>query len=95
MRTTLIIALGVALAAAFDFFAAALSGRRVGARSIDGGRIFIWTWLAFTLVDFAIGVQAGHGALLELAIHALVFAVPAAAAWYLSRRRTLPRPPPG
>lgn len=94
MRTTLIIALGVALAAAFDFFAAALSGRRVGSRSIDGGRIFIWTWLSFTLVDFVIGVMAGHGALLELAIHALIFAVPATAAWYLSRRRRLSRTPP-
>lgn len=95
MRTTLIIILGVALAAAFDSFAAALSARRVGERSIRGGTIFIWTWLAFTLVDFAIGVQAGHGVLMELAIHALVFAVPVAAAWYLSRRRRLSRPPPG
>jgi len=95
MRTTLIIILGVALAAAFDFFAAALSARRVGERSIRGGRIFIWTWLAFTLADFVLGVQAGHGLLLELAIHALVFTVPAAVAWYLSRRRRLLRPPPG
>jgi hypothetical protein len=94
MRMTLIIALGVALAAAFDFFAAALSGRRVGPRSIDGGRIFMWVWLAFTLVDFVVGVMAGHGALLELAIHALIFAVPAAAAWYLSRRRRLSHTPP-
>jgi|KBSMisStaDraftv2_1062788.scaffolds.fasta_scaffold41706_3 hypothetical protein len=95
MRTTLIIALGVALAAAFDFLAAALSARRVGPRRIDGGGIFIWTWLAFTLVDFVIGVMAGHGALLEVAIHALIFAVPAAVAWFLSRRRSLPRAPPG
>ena len=94
MRTTLIIALGVALAAAFDFLAAALSARRVGVRSIDGGRIFMWGWLAFTLVDFVVGVMAGHGAMLELAIHALVFAVPATAAWYLSRRRRLSRTPP-
>jgi hypothetical protein len=95
MRTTLIIALGVALAAAFDFLAAARNGRRVGVRSIDGGRIFMWAWLAFTLVDFVVGVTSGHGALLELAIHALIFAVPATAAWYLSRRRRLSRPPPG
>ena len=94
MRTTLIIALGVALAAAFDFFAAAMNGRRRGPRSIDGGRIFIWAWLAFTLVDFVVGVMAGHGVMLELAIHALVFAVPATAAWYLSRRRRLSGTPP-
>ena len=94
MRTTLIIALGVALAAAFDFLAA-LSVRRGAAHSIDGGRIFIWAWLAFTLVDFVVGIMAGHGALLELAIHALIFAVPATAAWYLSRRRRLSRTPPG
>jgi hypothetical protein len=90
----LIILLGVALAAAFDFVAAA-SARRGAARGIDGGRIFIWVWLAFTLVDFVVGVMAGHGALLELAIHALVFAVPATAAWYLSRRRRRSRMPPG
>ena len=94
MRTTLIIALGAALAAAFDFLAA-LSVRRGAARGIDGGRIFIWAWLAFTLVDFVVGVMAGHGVMLELAIHALVFAVPATLAWYLSRRRRLSRTPPG
>ena len=86
MRTFLIIAFGVVLAVAFDFIAAAMA-KRGAARNSDGGRIFIWVWLAFTLVDFVVGVAVGHGILLELAIHALLFAVPAMAAWYLSRRR--------
>ena len=89
MRTFLVIALGCALAIVFDAVAAKVN-RRYGSRNIDGGALFIWAWLAFTLVDFAVGVAAGHGALLEVAIHALVFAVPAALAWYLSRRRRVP-----
>jgi hypothetical protein len=90
MRTFLVIVVGVALAVAFDLAAAAYNRR---GRNIDGGRWFIWAWLVFALADFGVGVAAGHGALLELAIHALVFAVPAAVAWHLSRRRRAPSVP--
>ena len=89
MRTTIVIAIGVALAIAFHFGAAALSRRRAG--HVGGGaRAFIWAWLAFTLADFGVGVAAGHGAALELAIHGLVFAVPAAVAILLARRGRRP-----
>jgi len=88
MRTLLVIVIGIAFAVAFQRVAAKVN-KRYGARKIDGGYWFIGLWLAFTLVDFAVGVAAGHGALLEVAIHALVFAVPAALAWYLSRRRAM------
>jgi hypothetical protein len=85
MRTAIVVVIGIALAAGFDVGAAAWN-RRAG-RNADGMLGFLWTWLAFTLADFGIGVAAGHGAIMELAIHALVFAVPAAAAFVLSRRR--------
>jgi hypothetical protein len=88
MRTAIVILIGVVLAVAFDAGAAAWN-RRAG-RDTDGAHAFLWAWLAFTLADFGIGVAAGHGAVVELAIHALVFAVPAAVAVVLSRRR-LPR----
>ena len=86
VRTTIVIAIGVALAVAFHFAAAALARRRAG-RSPGGAHVFLWAWLAFSLADFGIGVAAGHGAALELAIHALVFAAPAGVAILLARRR--------
>jgi hypothetical protein len=85
MRTAIVILIGVVLAVAFDAGAAAWNRR--ANRNIDGARAFLWAWLTFTLADFAIGVAAGHGAVVELAIHALVFAVPSAVAVVLSRRR--------
>ena len=87
MRTTIVILIGVVLAVAFDAVTGVLH-RRAG-RSVDGTRGLLWTWLAFTLADFGIGVAAGHGAAVELAIHALVFAIPGAAALVLARRRRL------
>ena len=86
MRTLLVITLGIALAVVFDFVAAAINKRRV-AGHIDGALVFIAAWLVFTLIDFVVGVASGHDALLEVVIHALVFSVPAALSWYLSRRR--------
>jgi len=88
MRMTVVILIGILLSFAFDFGAAVLNHR--AGRSVDGTRGFLWTWLALTLADLGIGVAAGHGAAIELAIHALVFAIPAAAAVILSRRRRLP-----
>jgi hypothetical protein len=89
MRTFLMTAIGVALAFAFDAIVAALNKRKA-TPAIDGGRWFIWIWLAVSAVDFGVGVATGHAVSLELAVHALIFAVPAAAGWYLSRRRRAP-----
>ena len=86
MRTLLMTTIGVAFAVAFDVVVAALRqrGKNHGA---DGAALFIWIWLGITLVDFWIGVEEGHGILLEVGVHALIFGAPAAVAWYLSRRR--------
>ena len=94
MRTFLVIVIGVALAFAFDAAAAALK-KRSATRAIDGGPWFIGIWLVVSTVDFGVGVQTGHAVSLELAVHALIFAVPAALAWYLSRRRRPPGATPG
>jgi len=85
MRTLLMTVIGVAFAVAFDVVVAMLH-QRGKSRAADGGQLFIWIWLAITIVDFWVGVEEGHGVLLELGVHALIFVVPAAAAWYLSRR---------
>jgi hypothetical protein len=89
MRTLLMTATGVVLALVFDLVVAALRKRGIG-RSTDGGRLFICIWLAVAIVDFWFGVEAGNTVSLELGVHLLIFAVPAALAWYLSRRRRAP-----
>jgi hypothetical protein len=85
LRTLLVILIGITALFASVGVASTLNKGRSG-RPIDGAMVFVWLWLGFVLVDCYIGVRAGHGLALELAIHALVFAVPAALAWYLSRR---------
>jgi hypothetical protein len=89
MRTLLMTVIGLALAVAFDVVVEMLR-RRGKSRGADGARLFIWIWLAVTIVDFWVGVEEGHGVSLELGVHALIFIVPAAAAWYLSRQRRAP-----
>jgi hypothetical protein len=86
MRTLLMTVIGVAFAVAFDVVVAMLH-QRGKSRGTDGAQLFIWIWLGITIVDFWVGVEEGHGVSLELGVHALIFIVPAAAAWYLSRRR--------
>jgi predicted PurR-regulated permease PerM len=86
MRTLLMTVIGVAFAVAFDVVVTMLH-QHGKSRAADGALLFIWIWLAITIVDFWVGVEEGHGVLLELGVHALIFVVPAAAAWYLSRRR--------
>jgi len=86
MRTLLMTVIGLALAVAFDVVFEMLH-RRGKSRSTDGARVFIWIWFAITVVDFWVGVEEGHAVSLELGVHALIFFVPAAVAWYLSWRR--------
>jgi hypothetical protein len=86
MRTLLMTVIGLALAVAFDVVFELLR-RRGKSRGAEGARVFIWIWLAITIVDFWVGVEKGHAVSLELGVHTLIFVVPAAAAWYLSRRR--------
>jgi len=86
MRTLLMVAIGVVLALVFDAFIAAMHKRGTH-RDAGGAEAFIWIWLAIASVDFWVGVDAGNAVSLELGVHLLVFAVPAALAWYLARRR--------
>jgi hypothetical protein len=55
--------------------------------SLDGASLFIWVWLAASLVNGAVGVvYAGIPILNEIAAFIPIFGIPAAAAWYVSRR---------
>ncbi|HRD78029.1 MAG TPA: hypothetical protein PK264_19160 [Hyphomicrobiaceae bacterium] len=50
-------------------------------------RLFIPLWLVIAIANMLIGIlSAGIPFLTELAVLAVVFGVPAAAAWYLMRR---------
>lgn len=95
MRTLIVIIIGIAVLFVFIALAAALSKRRAG-NPLDGAMIFVWAWLVFAFIDCCLGVSAGHGLAMELMIHALLFALPAGLAWYLSRqhRSTHPLLPP-
>jgi hypothetical protein len=85
MRTLVMAATGVRLALAFYGIGAALRRRGIG-RDADGARLFMWIWLAVVAVDFWVGVGAGNAVALEIGVHLIIFAVPGALAWYLSRR---------
>jgi hypothetical protein len=54
---------------------------------IDGAVIFVWVWLAASVVNGAVGVIYANIPLVnEIAAFIPIFGIPAAAAWYLSRR---------
>jgi hypothetical protein len=74
-----LVALGV-------FVAATVVLRRSGF-AIDGALIFIWVWLAASLVNGAIGVAYANIPIVnEIAAFIPIFGIPAIAAWYVSRR---------
>jgi hypothetical protein len=76
---------GLLVLAAFVLVARLIS--RSG-HAVDGARPFIWVWLAASLANGAVGVlQAGIPLLNEIGAFIPIFGVPAAAAWYLSRRK--------
>ena len=76
-----LVSLGVFVAAA----------RLVGRDVADGARVFIWVWLAASLVNGAVGVlHAGISPVNEMAAFVPIFGIPAAAAWYLARRLKSP-----
>lgn len=91
MRTLIVIVIGIAVMFICIAVAAALSKRRPR-EPVDGAMVFVWLWLAFVVVDCYVGVSAGHGPVAELLIHALIFALPAALAWYLSRQHRSTHP---
>jgi hypothetical protein len=78
-------AIGLLVLAAFLLVARLVS--RSG-QVVDGAQPFIWVWLMASLANGAVGVlQAGIPLLNEIGAFIPIFGVPAAAAWYLSRRK--------
>jgi hypothetical protein len=77
--------IGLVLLAAFVAVAAVLNRGRD--KRIDGAWLFIWVWLAVSLANLLVGVYAaGIPLATEIAVLIVVFGVPAAAAWYVSKR---------
>lgn len=85
MHILVFTAIGLLVLAAFLLVARLIS--RSG-QAVDGAQPFIWVWLMASLANGAVGVlQAGIPLLNEIGAFIPIFGVPAAAAWYLSRRK--------
>jgi hypothetical protein len=86
MRTLALTSLGLVLLIAFIAIAGTLK-KRPGPPAFNAPRAFVFLWLGVSAAHFYIGVfREGHPVGMELAIHAVIFGVPALVAWYLSRR---------
>ena len=73
----------VLVTGATGFLGGALA-RRLAA---DGARVFVWPWLAVSLINMLAGVYWANIAVSsEIPVLAVVFGVPAAVAWYIARR---------
>jgi hypothetical protein len=80
MRTLVAIVVGLVVLGLF-----LLAARRPGARGRRLLTVFVVVWLVACAADLTVGVTHGYGFGEELAIHLLIFAVPAAAALVLAR----------
>jgi hypothetical protein len=84
LHILILIVIGHLLLAAFVLVAAVINR---GGNTVDGARPFIWVWLLASIANGAVGVlQAGIPLLNEIGAFIPIFGVPAAVAWYLSRR---------
>jgi hypothetical protein len=80
---TLMLVVGGLVALGIFVLAAVLLGRTVA----DGARIFVWPWLAVSLINMFLGVYwANIPYSAEIPILVVVFGVPAAVAWLVARR---------
>jgi len=80
---TLMLVVGGLVALGIFVLAAVLLGRTVA----DGARIFVWPWLAVSLINMFLGVYWANIAYsAEIPILVVVFGVPAAVAWLVARR---------
>jgi hypothetical protein len=80
---TLMLVVGGLVALGIFILAAVLLKQGVAA----GARIFIWPWLAASLVNMTVGVYwANFPYSIEVPVLIVVFGVPAAAAWFIARR---------
>ena len=61
--------------------------RMFGRSGAAGAALFIWVWLAASILNGAVGVlSAGIPVINEVGAFVLIFGIPAAAAWYLAYR---------
>jgi uncharacterized membrane protein len=86
MHTLVLTLMGLVLLFVF-VFVATLINKRKNKPAVDGARIFIWFWLAVSIVNFYVGVVvANYSVATEVGVHTVIFGLPAGVAWYLSRR---------
>ena len=86
MHTLRLTLIGLILLSVFVFVTAQINQRN-NRRDVDGARIFIWVWLVVSTINFCVGVfVANYSVAIEVAVHVVVFGLPAGVAWYLSRR---------
>ena len=82
MHILMLVIGGLVVLAAF-YFGAGLMGRTAAA----GAALFIWVWLAASILNAAVGVfRAGIPVINEMGAFVLIFGIPAAIAWYLAYR---------
>jgi len=87
MHTVRLTLIGLILLSVFVFVAAQINQRK-SQTTVNGARLFILVWLVVSTLNFCVGVfVANYSATTELAVHLVVFGLPAGVAWYLSRRR--------
>ena len=80
---TLMLVVGGLVALGIFVLAAVLLGRRIA----DGARVFVWPWLAASVVNMLIGIYwANIPFSVELPVLIVVFGVPAAVAWLVAKR---------
>jgi hypothetical protein len=64
-----------------------LGARMFGWAAATGAIVFIWAWLAASLLNGAVGVlKAGIPVINEAGAFIVIFGIPAAAAWILAYR---------
>ena len=84
MHIVMVVAFGLVSLGVF-LLAAMLINK--GGRAIDGAQAFIWVWLVAALINGAVGVvHANIPVVNEIAAFVPIFGIPAAVAWYVSRR---------
>ena len=80
MHIVMLVVIGLVVLAAF-YFGAGLFGRS----GPTGAYVFIWTWLAASVVNGTVGVvRAGIPLVNEIGAFIPIFGIPAAVAWYLA-----------
>ena len=83
MHIVIVVGCGLVALAVF-YFGATLMGRP----RPTGAAVFIWVWLAASILNGAVGVfRAGIPLINEIGAFIPIFGIPAAVAWYLAYRQ--------